>query len=94
MSEIVRKQVLVSGRVQGVGYRYFVVEAARLMGVNGWVKNLMDGRVEAELEGTPEIVDALIDRLREGPSSGHVDHAAVTDLPSDAPRYRDFRVTF
>lgn len=58
---------LVSGRVQGVGFRWFVEEQARAIGVTGWVRNLDDGRVEAYAVGTPGQLDQLAARLHQGP---------------------------
>jgi acylphosphatase len=64
-----------SGRVQGVGFRWFARQAARELGVAGRVRNLPDGRVELEAVGGPEALDAFRARLREGPAG-----ARVTDL--------------
>jgi acylphosphatase len=59
---------IVEGRVQGVGYRYFVLRQAEALGVAGFARNLPDGTVEVVAEGTDEAVGALEDRLRLGPS--------------------------
>jgi acylphosphatase len=59
--------VLVSGRVQGVGFRAFARRAAQALGVSGHAINLPDGRVEVLACGDPPAVDALLERLREGP---------------------------
>jgi acylphosphatase len=81
MSEApVRKHVIVSGRVQGVGYRYFVLENAVLMGIHGWVRNLPDGRVEAEIEGAENLVGELIKLLQTGPRLSVVTDLDVQDL--------------
>ena len=53
----------VNGRVQGVGFRYFVVREAQSLGLAGWVRNLPDGRVEVLASGPPDIVDAFEGRL-------------------------------
>jgi acylphosphatase len=58
---------LIHGRVQGVGFRWFVIEHAQSIGVSGWVRNLDDGRVEAYAVGTPEQLDRLAARLHQGP---------------------------
>ena len=63
---------LVSGRVQGVGFRSFVEEHAQTIGVAGWVRNLDDGRVEAYAVGTPEQLDRLAARLHLGPPQAMV----------------------
>ena len=62
----VRKSVTVSGKVQGVGFRYFVRQEARALGVTGWVMNLKDGTVTMEVQSTPEIIEKLIARLQKG----------------------------
>jgi len=61
----IRKHVYVSGRVQGVGFRFRTQQLARGLGLTGWVKNLDDGRVEMELQGREDEIDRLIDSLRQ-----------------------------
>jgi acylphosphatase len=80
------RRFLVSGRVQGVGYRYFVLDAARREGLHGYVKNLPDGRVEAEAEGEAEALDRFERALRQGPSRARVEHVIVE---STNPTSRD-----
>jgi acylphosphatase len=65
--------VLVSGRVQGVGYRLLVEQSAEAAGVAGWVRNLRDGRVEAVLMGPPEAVQSVLDDIGRGPNGARVD---------------------
>lgn len=72
LSEIVRIHVLVSGKVQGVGYRYATVSEARKLGLSGWVRNLPDGRVEAVFEGTKEAVETIISWCDRGPAPAWV----------------------
>ena len=60
---IIRKHLLFYGEVQGVGFRFTARSLAHQYGVTGWVKNLYDGSVEMEAEGTPRDIDALIDGL-------------------------------
>ena len=79
----VRVRVVVAGRVQGVGFRWATAQGAARHGVTGFVRNLPDGRVEAELEGTPEAVDALLALLRSGPPGAAVTGVDVEDV---APR--------
>ncbi|MFO0747802.1 MAG: acylphosphatase [Myxococcota bacterium] len=71
--------VVVSGRVQGVGFRQSMAHEARRVEVAGWVRNLPDGRVEAWLEGAPEAVAALLDWCRRGPPHAAVE--AVVERP-------------
>lgn len=89
--EFKRYRVVITGLVQGVGFRYFVQERAESLGVTGWVRNLRDGRVEAEIEGENDHINMLIDAMREGPTFSHVEK--VTSFPlSGSKQYTDFRV--
>jgi len=58
----------VKGRVQGVGYRYFVLRQAEALGIAGFARNLPDGRVEVVAEGPDEVLEAFEERLRQGPA--------------------------
>ena len=78
---LVARRVTVSGRVQGVGFRFFVVEAARHEGVRGWVQNLPDGRVEALIEGDDAAVTRVEQKIRRGPSSARVQDVQVHAEP-------------
>lgn len=64
--------IFVSGRVQGVGYRYFVKSNARKVGVTGWVRNLPDTRVEAVLQGNKTQIEDMLARCRRGPMLSEV----------------------
>src|SRR5256712_13077431 len=66
--ELVAAEVVVSGDVQGVGYRAFTQRAAKDLGLSGWVRNLYDGRVQVEAEGPRAKAEELLGRLRRGPS--------------------------
>ena len=61
--EEIRYHVIFYGQVQGVGFRYRAYYAAYQLGLTGWVKNLTDGRVEAELQGQAELVDSFVERI-------------------------------
>jgi acylphosphatase len=76
---VVRRRVVVEGRVQGVGYRGSCARRAQAAGLGGKVRNLPDGRVEAVFEGPPESVDALVAWCEHGPSSAHVRRVQVHD---------------
>lgn len=78
---IVRVRALVTGLVQGVGFRYFAYQAARRLGVTGWVRNRFDGDVEAEAQGPRDRVDAFVVQLRVGPSWGRVDSVTLSEAP-------------
>ncbi len=82
---------MVHGMVQGVGYRYTMRMVARDAGVAGWVRNLRDGSVEAEIEGTPEQVDEVLAWMAQGPPGAHVDTAMVTDAEPAGERGFDVR---
>lgn len=61
------------GKVQGVGFRWFVAESAKELALTGWVRNLEDGRVEGEAEGPADKVNELLARLNRGPRSARVE---------------------
>ncbi len=88
-----RVRVLVSGRVHGVAFRYFVREWASDLGVTGWVRNLADGRVEVLAEGDEERVDRLLDHLSEGPRLARVERLDVS-REEFRGEYVDFRIVF
>ena len=73
----VARRFVVSGRVQGVGFRYFAADAARREGLAGSVRNLDDGCVEAVAEGEVEAVERFERALRQGPSRARVEHVRV-----------------
>ena len=80
-------RLLISGRVQGVGYRDWVRRQALDLGLTGWVRNLRDGRVEAMACGGDAAVAALVDRAGDGPPLAHVDRVDVSDaelLPTES----------
>jgi acylphosphatase len=77
----VRRRLVVTGRVQGVGFRHAVSVRARARGVRGWVRNLPTGQVEAAFEGDAEPVAAMIEFCRRGPRGAHVADVQVTDEP-------------
>jgi len=70
---------LVRGRVQGVGYRWFVEREAHMLGISGWVRNNHDGSVEVLAQGTRDQLVGLHSRLREGPRAERVDSVDVSD---------------
>lgn len=82
---------LLSGRVQGVGFRWFTREAAEELGLAGTVANLPDGRVEIEVAGDPETLADFRRRVEQGPPSGRVERLEEHDL-DDAGRWRGFSI--
>ncbi|MDY6900167.1 MAG: acylphosphatase [Cyanobacteriota bacterium] len=77
LSKQTRAHAFVSGKVQGVGYRYSTMNEAKKLGLNGWVRNLPDSRVEAVFEGESEVVEAMIRWCRQGPSAAVVNDVQV-----------------
>ncbi|MDR7251986.1 acylphosphatase [Nocardioides sp. BE266] len=81
-------QARVSGRVQGVSFRWYTQEQARSLGVAGWVRNEPDGSVLVHAEGDASAVDALVAWCHDGPSMAHVTHVAVREAsPSGATTF-------
>jgi acylphosphatase len=87
----VARRFLVSGRVTGVGFRYFTQDAARREGLTGLVRNLPDGRVEAIAEGEAESLTRFEMALRRGPSHARVEQLEIESLPV-AGHYLGFSV--
>jgi acylphosphatase len=83
-------RALVTGRVQGVGYRAWAAGEARQLGLKGWVRNRRDGSVEAMLSGPAETIDRMLTACHEGPPSALVSGVEVSD--SAEPVGPDFRV--
>ena len=75
---------IVEGRVQGVGYRYFVMREAASLGVTGFARNLPDGRVEVVGEGADDVLATFEQRLRQGPSFAEVKHLERAAIPPRA----------
>ncbi len=75
----ISRHVFVTGRVQGVAFRWYARERAEELGVVGWVRNLADGRVEVRVEGEEAAVEAMCRWLETGPSHSHVSRAEVRE---------------
>jgi acylphosphatase len=82
---------LVSGRVQGVGFRYTCRHEARRLGLSGWVRNNPGGDVEVWAEGAREKLDPFLDWLRQGPPGARVDQVHY-DMCRPTGAYRDFGI--
>lgn len=87
MSDVIH-QVVIRGRVQGVGYRAWVDYRARRLGLQGWVRNRRDGSVEAVFEGAEDVVASMIAACRQGPASARVDAVAEEVANEDVLRLR------
>ena len=86
---LVRKHILFSGRVQGVGFRFTACSLARPLGLTGWLKNCYDGDVEMEVQGEEEAIDRMIEGLDRGRYI-IIRRMEVEELPLD-PMEREFR---
>jgi acylphosphatase len=89
MGETVRAHVLVSGSVQGVFFRVSAAQRAGRAGVNGWVRNIADGRVEAVFEGERHAVEECVEWCSSGPPGASVDRVEVEwEQPAAEPGFR------
>ncbi|NLU74685.1 acylphosphatase [Streptomyces sp. HNM0575] len=88
-----RKRVIVSGGVQGVFFRDTCRATAAAQGVNGWVRNLPDGTVEAVFEGGTGAVEQLVDWARQGPPTARVEHVEVHEERPEGLRTFEVRPT-
>ena len=84
------KHYLISGRVQGVGFRAFTARHAHELDLKGWVRNLDDGRVETVATGPAAVLEEFEKRLRKGPASGRVDTMVIGVPPAED--VKDFEV--
>ena len=85
------RHVLVSGRVQGVGFRWYARERAEQLGLAGWVRNTPDGRVEVWLEGREQAVEAMLVWLERGPPAAHVKNLEVVERAAEGLTIFDVR---
>jgi acylphosphatase len=76
-----RLSITVTGRVQGVGYRYFARDVAESLGITGWVQNNYDRTVECEAQGDETALVAFCDKLREGPPLAYVADVFTVEMP-------------
>jgi len=85
------KHIIVHGRVQGVGFRFFVQRMGSRLGVTGNVCNCEDGTVEIVAEGNPRRLTEFISEIRKGPPMAHVDRLDVVDIPAEGD-YSTFQI--
>ena len=86
-------EIVVEGRVQGVGYRNYVLRRAELLGLVGFVMNLKDGRVRVHAEGAREVIQDLARHLEKGPPLARVERVSVTWQPASS-RFATFSVRY
>jgi acylphosphatase len=86
------RRYIVSGRVQGVGFRWFVDREARLIGLAGWVRNNPDGNVEVLASGTDEQLAKLKNRLKQGPRASRVDEVIEEDASDEVVKSKSFQI--
>ena len=92
-SKVARAEIVVSGLVQGVGYRYFVYSKAENLGLNGFVKNLFSGEVYSVVEGERYLIEDFFESLKIGPRSAHVRNASINwDQPTN--EFKRFEIRY
>ncbi len=84
--------LIVTGTVQGVGYRWFVQKTGERLGLGGWVKNCPDGTVEAEVEGDQDAIDTFLTSLRHDHRHARVDQIITERLPAGTPKLSSFEI--
>jgi acylphosphatase len=89
-AQIITRRYVVTGRVQGVGFRWFVEREARALGLGGWVRNRANGSVEVLASGTNQQLNGLYDKLKQGPRAARVDNVEVEEAApvKDAGTFR------
>ncbi len=88
---MIARRAVVTGRVQGVGFRFFAERAARDAGVRGFVRNLPDGGVETVAEGEDDAVHRYLERVRQGPMGARVTDVQLSDV--EPRRFSSFEIT-
>ena len=89
-----RLSITVTGRVQGVGFRYFVQDTANALGLDGWVRNDADRTVECEVQGEEPLLEEFCSALRKGPPLSRVADVLITTMPAVGDRGGGFEITF
>ena len=93
MGKMKRIKITVSGRVQGVFFRYFTHKTALKLNIKGYVKNLYNGNVEAVAIGSVENVEKFIKEIKIGPPASQIDKVEIQELP-DSINYDSFEITY
>ena len=87
-------RIIVTGRVQGVGFRYFTVRCANDLGLCGWVRNLPDGSVETAIQGQVEKIEEMIGLLKQGPGAANVSGLEIEEIESGSEELSGFVMRF
>ncbi|MBI4395780.1 MAG: acylphosphatase [Elusimicrobia bacterium] len=91
---MIRRYIRVSGRVQGVGFRYFCQEAALSRDVRGWVRNCVDGSVELEAEAPASVLEKYLHHIRTGHPWARVDHWDSADVQARNDNSESFEIRY
>ncbi len=91
--ETVKAHLFIEGRVQGVFYRAFTRNLASKLGLNGWTRNLYDGRVEAVFEGSRELIEKAIEECRKGPVGSSVENIDV-EWKESSGEFKGFEIRY
>lgn len=83
---------VISGRVQGVGFRWFVLRAAQRLGVRGWARNLWDGRVEVMGQGALSMLQDFEEGLHKGPLLSRVENVEKVEVTSEVSTFKSFEI--
>jgi acylphosphatase len=83
----ITRHLIATGRVQGVGFRQYMMHAARELDITGWVRNRADGSVEAVIAGAPAAIERMIERAQRGPAQAAVTELRVTDAEGTFERF-------
>jgi len=87
-------RIIVTGRVQGVGFRYFAVRCANDLALCGWVRNLPDGSVETAIQGQSEKIEEMIGLLKQGPGAANVSGLEIEEIESGSEELSGFAMRF
>lgn len=92
MSRLASRRWIITGQVQGVGFRWFALSLARELEVVGWVSNLPDGSVEVVAKGLGRAITSLDGYLRKGPRGATVSEVTTNDVPHEAVDTKSFNI--
>jgi acylphosphatase len=94
MSDIFTVHAVISGRVQGVGYRWFVERTANSQGINGWVRNMPGGGVEVKAEGEKAVLEGFLETLKSGHRGAEVEDIKEEWARSVKTHFNSFEITY